>query len=86
LSALFKDATPRAEDNLAIYSRKALSLDDILYLSAQQMKFFRPSVSGVPSSGSASVHFVQSVKLFSDTLCTIYCFVLTCVQFAARSY
>jgi len=55
LSTLFKDATPRAEDNLAIYSRKALILDDILYLPAQQMKFFRPSVSGVPSSGNASV-------------------------------
>ncbi len=43
---MWAKAMPRAEDNLALYSRDTLILDDILYIPAYQMKYFRPTVSG----------------------------------------
>lgn len=44
LSQLWQRATERSDKNLAIYSRSALVLDDILYIPAGQLKYFRPRV------------------------------------------
>jgi hypothetical protein len=44
LASLWQNATPRSDENLAIYSRNTLVLDDILYIPTAQLRFFRPSV------------------------------------------
>jgi len=45
LVQLWQNAAPRSDKNLALYSRSALVLDDILYIPTTQLRFFRPSVS-----------------------------------------
>jgi len=53
LRALFKDATERSDKNKAIYSRDELELDGILYIPAQQLRYFRHAVaSGVINFGA----------------------------------
>jgi hypothetical protein len=53
LVQLWTNATPRADDNLALYSRDTLILDDILYIPTHQLKYFRPTVvGGVPVYGA----------------------------------
>lgn len=46
LRSLFQDAMTRGAKNPALYGMQSLVLDDILYIPARQIEFFRPSVSG----------------------------------------
>lgn len=46
LSNLFRDATVRGDKNKSLYSRQKIVLDDICYIPARQMDYFRPSVVG----------------------------------------
>jgi len=47
---LWRTATPRSEKNLAIYSREHIILDDIMYMPAEQLSWFRPQVTGTGTS------------------------------------
>jgi hypothetical protein len=42
LLQIWREATERSAQNKALYSRGEFVLDDILYIPAQQMRFFRP--------------------------------------------
>jgi hypothetical protein len=44
LSGLWRDATPRSDENKALYNRGLLPLDGILYVPCEQLRYFRPSV------------------------------------------
>lgn len=67
LSNLFKDARERSAKNPALYHRKALELDDILYIPAKQMAFFRPSTDGTSITYGCGMDKDPRSDSFSNT-------------------
>jgi hypothetical protein len=66
LSALWQNATPRSDKNLAIYSRSTLALDDILYIPTSQLRFFRPTVAGGVITYGAGMDSDPRLSSFSN--------------------
>lgn len=67
LARIFENATQRSMKNPALYKRKALVLDDILYIPCRQMEYFRPTTDGATITYGCGMTKDPRSKTFVNT-------------------